>query len=510
MIGMKRLSQRWMPPSAAILFALLFLNPQGFAQSYSSVVNSYNPVAYWRLGGTSGTVATDSAGSNHGTYKNGVVRGVGGALYGDSDTASSFDGSNDHIEIPHSNAYLLNNGTCMVWMKADATSGDRGIFSKDANGFATGGHLSMGFSGGYAGARLQSATASYQVGWLAPPIGEWVHYTFTWGAGGMRFYVNGQLTDTDAYTGGLGTTSGGIGNYEPIAIGASRQRTPTGKLTPVDDEFDGVIDEVILFPTALSAAQIQTIYDAALPKYESLRDAYEQNSPVAWWRLGEFPGSTVANDAMGNYDGTYAGPTLGLTSIIPKDNAADFDGVNDRVEVGNIDISGTQLTILGWFKADDFGAEYGRILSKAKGTANDDHYWMLSTRPDGANYRLGFRLRAGGSTTSYTAISGNLSPGTWTFAAAVYSGSYMILYKDAVEVGRRTKTGTLNVDATVPVWIGDNPPTSGSRPFDGLIDEVALFDRALTLQELQAIHKNAFTPPPGVRILEWRETNPVN
>jgi hypothetical protein len=41
------------------------------------------------------------------------------------------------------------------------------------------------------------------------------------------------------------------------------------------------------------------------------------------------------------------------------------------------------------------------------------------------------------------------------------------------------------------VWIGDNPPTAGSRPFDGTLDEVAIFDHALSAAQIAAIYAAA-------------------
>jgi hypothetical protein len=100
-------------------------------------------------------------------------------------------------------------------------------------------------------------------------------------------------------------------------------------------------------------------------------------------------------------------------------------------------------------------------------------------------------VRTGGSTSTLIAGSGALSPGAWVFAAAVYDGSNMILYKDGVEVGRTSKSGSLNTSTSTNVWLGDNPPTAGSRPFDGSLDEVAIFDHALSPAQIAAIYAAA-------------------
>ncbi|MEA2506241.1 MAG: phosphatidylinositol-3-phosphatase [Actinomycetota bacterium] len=69
------------------------------------------------------------------------------------------------------------------------------------------------------------------------------------------------------------------------------------------------------------------------------RDAILADKPVAYWRLGEDPGATVATSATGQYDGTYVGsPALGQPGLISADPNTSmlFDGVDDRVTANNL------------------------------------------------------------------------------------------------------------------------------------------------------------------------------
>ena len=61
----------------------------------------------------------------------------------------------------------------------------------------------------------------------------------------------------------------------------------------------------------------------------------------------------------------------------------------------------------------------------------------------------------------------------------------MKLYLNGIEVGSTSKTGTLNANTSVSAWIGSNPPTVGSNAFDGLIDEVRIYNRALSVEEIR-------------------------
>ena len=229
--------------------------------------------------------------------------------------------------------------------------------------------------------------------------------------------------------------------------------------------FDGMIDEVAIFKTALSAAEILAINDGARlarPGVDAIGLLYGAKKPIGWWRLDEAAGATTALDSSASNDGVYTGAVAGEAGAPngTTNTAARFDGVNDYIDLGKVDVKGSEMTILAWFKVDDFGYSDGRIISKATSTSTNDHYWMLSTYKSGSNYRLRFRLSAGGSTGYLVASSGNLPTGQWIFAAAVYDGKQLTLYKDGVAVGSTVKTGALDTNSDVPVYIGDNPPGS--------------------------------------------------
>jgi hypothetical protein len=212
---------------------------------------------------------------------------------------------------------------------------------------------------------------------------------------------------------------------------------------------------------------------------------------VAWWPLDEGAGA-LAIDASGH------GRTGFLTGGPQWSDgpSLSFDGVDDRVEAGSFDVSGSALTLSAWIYPeglDNCSANDCRILSKSTGTAEDDHYFMLSTIAGGGGARLRFRLKTAGSTTTLIAGSGDLAENRWLHAAAVYDGSTMELFLDGVSVGSIPKSGALSQDPNVQVWIGGNPTEPTSKPWRGRIDEVRIYERALSAAEL------AVLPPPSYR-----------
>ncbi|MEM7164110.1 MAG: LamG-like jellyroll fold domain-containing protein [Planctomycetota bacterium] len=185
-----------------------------------------------------------------------------------------------------------------------------------------------------------------------------------------------------------------------------------------------------------------------------------------------------ADDASGNDN---SGSIVGATRTSGGHTGAglQFDGSDDRLEIGNLDISGDELTIAMWFRVDDFGVYDARLISKATGTAEQDHWWMVSTLGN----RLRFRLKTSvGGTSTLIAPSGSLPTATWVHVAVTYNGAQMTIYQNGVAVASRAKQGSLATAPGVPAWIGDNP--GGGRAFDGRMDDVRILDRALEAGEV--------------------------
>ncbi len=211
---------------------------------------------------------------------------------------------------------------------------------------------------------------------------------------------------------------------------------------------------------------------------------------LAYYSLDEGSGGTVAWDSSGNgHHGTLVNGAQWFEGM-----AVEFDGQNDYIDLGGLDVPGGAITLAAWFKSDDLlNCSSGdcRLISKATSTSEGDHYFMLSTIREGGSTRLRFRLKTGGTTTTLIASSGDLEGDVWVHAAAVYNGSYMRLYKDGDLVGTTTKSGSIATNSSVPVWIGGNPDGPTSMPWQGTIDEVRIYSQALTASEIRTL------PPPG-------------
>ncbi len=221
--------------------------------------------ARWPLDETSGLTAVDITAGNNGTYRNGVslnriaaCANTGNGVY--------FDGLDDFVEVPHSADYLLDEGTVTLWARIDALGADESMFSKDSSGLDTGGHLTIRVqAGGNVQVRLQSTTANNFVTSAPISAATWFHVAFSWGPDGMALSIDGGVPVTDPYTGGLGTTSGGAGNFEPIALGAGTVNSDDFLVTPTGLHFNGYLDDVRIYDGALSQSEILALASCAPP-----------------------------------------------------------------------------------------------------------------------------------------------------------------------------------------------------------------------------------------------------
>jgi hypothetical protein len=115
---------------------------------------------------------------------------------------------------------------------------------------------------------------------------------------------------------------------------------------------------------------------------------------------------------------------------------------------------------------------------------------------------LTFALRTGSQVNHVLVCGGSVVSGNWTFAAAVYNGSNMILYQDGNEVGRVAQTGTIKTADYASVWIGNIPPDTSSGGWPGVIDDPALFPSALSAAQVQALYQ---ARRPDLTVLNWNE-----
>ncbi len=228
--------------------------------------------------------------------------------------------------------------------------------------------------------------------------------------------------------------------------------------------------------------------------------------PEWYWRLHDVPLSGwTATDERGNLHGTYRNGVEHRQAygvLVHSSNICrSFDGWNDYIDLGKPDIEGDKVTFLAWFNAFAFTKD-SRIISKAYGKSTDAHFWMVSrTYSNGAD-RMRFRLKTGDSDTATKVLIADEVVETfrWYFVVCTYDGAKMRMFQNGKLVGEMDQSGELAEDEDISAWIGDNPDDLGSRSWRGLLDEVAVFKKALTAEQVENLYKARL---PEVEIVRW-------
>jgi len=207
---------------------------------------------------------------------------------------------------------------------------------------------------------------------------------------------------------------------------------------------------------------------------------------LGWWKFDDGTG-TIAVDSSGNgHDGVFIQDPDWVAGKFG--GALHFDGQGgERVSLGGLDIPSGQLTIACWCKADnlDTPGQDPRMVSKAFGGAGNEHIWMLSSSRQGGQKLLRFRLKTNDGQNTSEIKAGTFEVGEWIHAAVWWDGTDMKVYKNGAEVGTLAKGGTsVALDPAVQSAIGNQPIGAENRPFDGIIDDVRIYTKALTEAEL--------------------------
>ncbi|RLI81095.1 hypothetical protein DRP04_06875 [Archaeoglobales archaeon] len=208
---------------------------------------------------------------------------------------------------------------------------------------------------------------------------------------------------------------------------------------------------------------------------------------VLWLKFNEGSGSVAKDSSFYNNHGTIHGAQWVEGRF---KSALRFDGIDDYVDCGDIDdVDGVrEITVTAWVKWE--GATGNLTTPKefhrknnvyALGGGWADHkarFWIYYTK----------WANSGDSTT-------DIDDGNWHFVVGVYDGEYIRLYVDGVEETKRGLTSvTLNAN-NEHVIVGSS---KGVGEFwNGIIDEVRIYNRALSENEIKMLYYNRIGAVPS-------------
>jgi len=212
----------------------------------------------------------------------------------------------------------------------------------------------------------------------------------------------------------------------------------------------------------------------------------EVNDPnfISWW---EFEGD--ANDSAGNNHGTFMGGA-NIISDVNRGLVLNLDGIDDYVEVADddsLDFGTGSFSIAAWIKIEGDTAPSSSvhtIVGKRKPTGNKSQF-IFCVRDVSEVLRFGTRDDSVSEVTGIAIIS----DGNWYNVAAVRNSNGMMeLYVNGV-LDAGVSLPVRDVDNDAFLGIGTHS-TQGVNYFNGLIDDVRIYDRALSAGEVQQLYQD--------------------
>jgi parallel beta-helix repeat protein len=212
---------------------------------------------------------------------------------------------------------------------------------------------------------------------------------------------------------------------------------------------------------------------------------------IAHWKFDEGTGS-VAYDSAGTNDGTIYGAAWARGII---DGALDFDGVDDYVDCGNDNSLNIidEITLSAWVKADGKANDFEKIVMKS--TINTSDPWVLyglDFDGGGDNATKVRMFASNGTVGSYAlAISTtNIQNGIWYHFAGTYNDSELKIYINGLrEANTATTFSRLGINDE-PVLIGVYHKDRLANQFRGTIDDVRIYNRALSAAEIEELYQS--------------------
>src|SRR3989344_1398323 len=478
---------------ALILFLLMAKNVDASVinKSPNYLGSSNGLVGYWTMDGSkvnwkTGAVTDSSGRGNTGTITN-MATSTGVAI-GKIGQALSFDGTDDILVIGDKDAFdAPASYTIIAWIYPRTFGGGSlaRIFDKRNNG-STGFDFFVCNSGCTAALAIVHdisnviASDSNVVN-----LNKWQHVAVSWNGANATFYANGVAQGSPVLS--------AVPTANAVSISIGNETTN-------DRDFNGLIDEVRVYNRALSAGGISTFYkNGATPKFNVSPTKYLTDGLVGYWTMDgskvNWATGAVTDSSGFNNTGTITNMATSTGVAIGKlGQALNFDGVNDSVNAGDIAAidAATTLSVSAWVKHasitdDDIITSKGDTGLSSPFTFFRDNVGSVSVRTDV------YAVFINGTTDCRLETATNSSPlDTWTHVAMTFqagSATGLRIYINGVEDANSPASASTSndIDASVNAWtIGLT--ASGATPFNGLIDEIRVYNRALSAKEIQTLY----------------------
>jgi hypothetical protein len=436
-------------------------------------------VSWWR--GESNIV--DSVGTNNGAVYVPLVT----LSYIPGQYGQAFGFSGGFVQIPDAaDLRPLTNLTVQAWVRSVSPglftyiiskSQSVGGAAKSSYGFECGSNNGNILFYVYDGTnRIEAPVTPANVPW----DGNWHLATGTYDGSTVRLY----LDSIEVGSGTAATNNIDYSNPAPLVFGDFG----VGGGNP----FSGDVDEVKVFNIAMSASDV-------VNTYLDPNDSAGTNGLVGWWRA-----EGNANDSNGTHNGTDGIVTPKPFDFVPgKSDLAMFPHDGGIAIIPDSDsLRPANLTFNVWVRSIAPG-DYRYIANKGEVTVAIS--WGLYTDGTGG---LFFLIHNGSTYILSPGAPTSIWDGHWHMSTGTYDGSMVRLYVDGVQIGTGAidPAGSINYSQPKALFVGDYQ-TGGGANFSGGIDEMQLYNRALSDSEILDLFKSYTASGP---LCWWQASDNAN
>ncbi len=388
--------------------------------------------------------------------------------YGQQGTyALKFDGANNYVDLPDGIANY-DNFTFEAWVYWNGAQTsywqrifDFGYSSTTGYMFLTpAGDLSANSGKPLFGITLTNNTAEQKIyATTKLLLNQWYHFAVTIDNATTtgKLYINGVLEGTNT---GMTLHPSDLGSTTNNWIGKSQ--------FPSDSYFNGLIDEVRIWNTARTEAEIKANMYKEISTHANLK-AYYQMSDGTLTSLTDNSGNsntaTLTNGPEWKASGCFAGPR----------NALDFDGTDEYVSITDGVVLGNTFTQEMWIYPTDATETYRGILGKQPSTGSDH-------RPP-CIFQFGQKIHYGfGNGTWYSELTSNiLTINSWNHLAVTFDNTTYRVYVNGILVN----SSLVASGKTPEGWGQDELGKVDIGYFQGKIDEVRIWSTARTEAQIR-------------------------
>jgi len=441
----------------------------------------FPPVIEWKLDETIGSTANDTSGHN---VTGSLGTGSSAPLWTTGKVGSALNFSTPGQVVTATTSDLPNNAfTQSAWIYPTSYTGTGNNNDRNTIIYANDKYLQLQ-NDQKIGIYLTGLTSpGYHASNSTVPLNQWTHVAYSWNGSNIVIYINGIVDNTIPNTGNASLV---MSDFRIGYQSAAYER-----------QFDGKIDQVLVYDYARSTAQIALDYN--------------RGKPIAYYKLDECEGTTVhsTNDSyLTTLNGTIniglggsqasagtcstSSTAWGVGATGKTNSSLSFDGLDDWVDLGKpalLNFSGRpNMTFSAWLKpSSNCPSNHGIFSNGQGGGTTTVRYDLVFYSPN----RLRLVIGDGTTYSNYYSSNNSIPYNTWThIVITLDSNNQVIFYINGKQDGS-IQTLTNDLSSSSSNWkIGTSYNLTSSYAFGGQIDEVKIYNFTLTPAQIKTDYNN--------------------